>query len=159
MRLWRLSRRVFAKEPLSGKGGLYASGRWHSAPRLVVYTSQSLALASLEVLVHVDFDLAPRGLVAMEIDVPDDVIVAGLTPADLPRAWRRYPAPRSLQEFGNAWLGGLETAVLRVPSAVVPSEHNYLINPQHPDVQRIRVVAKIPFTFDPRLIHRSGGTP
>jgi RES domain-containing protein len=69
MHLWRLCRRAFAKEPLSGKGGLYASARWHTAPRLVVYGSESLALARLEMLVHLDPNLVPRDLVAIEIDV------------------------------------------------------------------------------------------
>jgi RES domain-containing protein len=79
MRLWRLARKAFAKEPLSGEGGLYASGRWHSAPRLVVYASESLALASLEVLVHFDPDLSPRDLVALEIEVPANVPLARWT--------------------------------------------------------------------------------
>src|SRR2546429_9342301 len=103
MRLWRITRKAFAKEPLRGEGGLYASARWHSAPRLVVYASESLALASLEVLVHVDPDLAPRDLVAIAIEVPSGVAVAQLTAADLPRSWRRYPAPRSLAKRGDAW--------------------------------------------------------
>lgn len=157
MRLWRISRKAFAKQPLSGEGGRYASGRWHSAPRLVVYASESLALASLEVLVHVDPDLAPRDLVAIEIDVPPLVAVARLTPADLPRSWRRCPAPRSLQQQGNAWLDGQRGAVLGVPSALVPNEYNYLVNPLHADARHLRVVAKVPFAFDPRLL-RVGGS-
>jgi RES domain-containing protein len=159
MRLWRLSRKAFAKEPLDGKGGLYAAGRWHSAPRLIVYASQSLALATLEVLVHVDPDLAPDDLVAIEIDVPKRVRVIRLTPAKLLGSWRRYPAPRSLQKVGNTWLDCLETAVLCVPSAVIPSELNYLINPLHPQVRHVRVVSKTAFAFDPRLIRHGRGTP
>jgi RES domain-containing protein len=154
MRLWRLARKAFAKEPLSGEGGLYASGRWHSAPRLVVYASESLALASLEVLVHFDPDLSPRDLVALEIEVPANVPLARWTPAELPRSWRRYPPPRTLQKRGNAWLDGLTGAVLCVPSVLVPSEHNFLVNPLHPDARSFSVVSKTPFAFDPRLIGR-----
>ena len=86
MRLWRLARRPFAKKPLSGEGGLYASARWHKAPRPIIYTSESLALASLELLVHVDPDLCPRDLIALEIAVPAGVAVARLALAELPRA-------------------------------------------------------------------------
>ena len=142
MRLWRLARRPFAKQPLSGKGRLYASGRWHSVPRLVTYASESLALATLEVLVHVDPDLCPRDLVAIEIDVPATVAVTRWTPADLPRSWRRYPAPRSLQLLGDAWLNALTGAVLAVPSVLVPSEYNYLLNSLHADAQQITVIGK-----------------
>ena len=154
MQLWRLCRKPFAKKPLSGAGGLYASGRWHTAPRLVVYASESLALAGLEVLVHVDPDLGPPDLVAIALDVPAMVQGAELTLSDLPRSWRRYPAPLSLQKLGNQWLDNREDAVLCVPSAIVPSEHNFLINPLHPHTQQISVVAKTPFVLDPRLISR-----
>lgn len=152
MRLWRLCRKPFAKEPLSGKGGLYASGRWHDLPRLVVYASESLALASLKFLVHLDSDLLPRDLLAIEIDLPASLKVAQITVSELPKSWRRYPAPRSLRKLGNAWLDNRKGAVLRVPSVIVPRDNNYLINPLHPDAKQITVVAKAPFAFDPRLL-------
>ena len=155
MQLWRLCRKAFAKEPLTGEGGLYASARWHSSPRRVVYASHSLALACLEVLVHLDPELLPRDLVALEIDVPAIVAIKELTLSELPKSWRRYPAPRSLQRLGDTWLEGCESAVLCLPSVVVPNEHNYLINPLHQDARRITVVSKTPFSFDPRLLaHR-----
>jgi RES domain-containing protein len=156
MQLWRLCRKAFAKQSLSGEGGLYASARWHTTPRRVVYTSHSLALACLEVLVHLDPELMPRDMVAFAIDVPEEVEIKELRVSDLPKSWRRYPAPRSLQRFGDAWLDGGESAVLRVPSVVVPNEHNYLINPLHHDARHMKVVAKSPFSFDPRLAHRRG---
>jgi RES domain-containing protein len=154
MHLWRLCRKPFAKEPLSGKGALVSSGRWHTAPRLVVYASESLALASLEVLVHLEPDHMPPDLLAIEIDVPDALEIARLNPSQLPRSWRRYPAPRSLQKLGNAWLDSQKCAVLRVPSAVIPGEANFLINPLHPDARHIAVAGKSRFAFDSRLIRR-----
>ncbi len=154
MHVWRLCRKPFAKKPLDGAGGLYASGRWHSAPRLIVYASESLALASLETLVHLDPDLPPDDLVALEIDVPQGVSMTQLQHAKLPRSWRRYPAPRSVQMLGNAWLDGRRSAVLCVPSVLIPSEFNYLINPQHPEARQITMAAKSPFTFDARLFGR-----
>lgn len=155
MRLWRLCRKRIAKKPLDGAGGLHASGRWHSAPRRIVYASESLALASLELLVHVDSDLPPNDLMALEIDVPQGVSMLTLSPSELPRGWRRYPAPAVLQELGNAWLDATRSALLRVPSVLVPSEFNYLVNPEHPDAREIRVVARVKFTFDSRLFGRT----
>jgi RES domain-containing protein len=151
MQLWRLCRKAFSKQPLSGEGGLYASARWHTSPRRVVYASHSLALACLEVLVHLDPELMPGDMVALEIDVPERVSITELTVSELPKSWRRYPAPRSLQRLGDTWLDDCESAVLRVPSVVVPTEQNYLINPLHPDARRITVVSKTRFSFDPRL--------
>lgn len=155
MHLWRICRKAFAKPPLSGEGGLYASARWHTSPRRIVYASHSLALACLEMLVHLDPALIPADLVAVEIDVPPGVSIRELTVAELPKSWRRYPAPRSLQRLGDAWLDGRQSAMLCVPSAVVPSERNYLLNPLHEDAQQITVARRIPFAFDPRLLaHR-----
>ena len=154
MRIFRLCRRPFSRSPLDGRGGLLASGRWHTARRLVCYASDSLALASLEILVHGEPDLIPRDLVAIEIHVPDSVTVDELEASALPRSWRRYPAPASLQRSGNAWLDRSSACVLRVPSAPVPSESNFLINPAHPDVRKLRVVRKAPFRFDPRFVLR-----
>jgi RES domain-containing protein len=134
---------------------MWAAGRWHTHRRLVSYASDSLALASLEVLVHCDLDLLPSDLCAVEIEVPVEVQVTKLARSDLPRAWRRYPAPRALQELGNSWLDEAATAVLRVPSAVIPTECNYLINPTHPDISKIRVVRRFRFAFDERLAFES----
>lgn len=151
MRLFRLCRKRFSRNPLDGRGGLFASGRWHTPRRLVCYASDSLALASLEILVHCEPELLPRDLVAIEINVPDGVTVDELGVDGLPRSWRRYPAPPSLQRLGNVWLDRGAGCVLRVPSALVPTESNFLINPVHPDVRKLRVLRKAPFQFDPRL--------
>lgn len=151
MRLFRLCRRAFSKNPLDGRGGLFAAGRWHSPRRLVCYASDSLALASLEALVHCEPDLLPRDLIAIEIAVPPRLKIDRIDIRELPRSWRRYPAPRTLQGLGNAWLDGANACVLRVPSALVPSESNFLINPAHPDVRKLRVVGRAAFRFDERL--------
>jgi RES domain-containing protein len=113
-----------------------------------------LALASLEILVHCEPDLVPGDLVAVEIRVPGSVAVVELDTDVLPRSWRRYPAPASLQRLGNAWLDRNSASILRVPSALVPSESNFLINPAHPDSGKLRVVRKAPFQFDPRLVNK-----
>ena len=151
MRLWRVCRRPFSKTPLDGRGGLVAHGRWHTARRLVVYASESLALASLEVLVHCDIDLLPSDMVAIEIDVPKRINLGEVAVATLPRSWRAHPAPRATQQIGNDWLDAGKEAVLRVPSVVVPTESNFLLNPLHPGIRDLRVMRRLAFRFDERL--------
>lgn len=156
MRIWRICRRPFARKPLDGRGGLLAAGRWHTPRRLVTYTSESLALASLEVLVHCDLDLLPRDLMAIEIEVPRTVKISEVAASDLPRNWRRHPVPPALQRLGNDWLDEGRTAVLRIPSALVPTESNLLLNPLHRDFRVIRVIRRFKFTFDERIAAQSG---
>lgn len=120
----------------------------------MVYTSQTLSLCALEYFVHLEPDLAPRELVAVEAEIPEDLriaAIAGLEAADLPPEWRTYPAPDSLKDLGTAWVREGETAVLSVPSSIIPHERNILINPGHPEAGRIRVEPAEPFAFDPRM--------
>lgn len=154
MRIFRLCRKPFARAPLDGRGGLVASGRWHTARRFVTYASESLALAGLEVLVHCDLDLLPTDLLAIEIFVPKSVKLAEISTTDLPRSWRKFPAPAALQRLGDAWLDRATGCVLRVPSALIPTESNFLINPRHPDIAKLEVARKFNFQFDPRLTSR-----
>ncbi len=151
MRVWRICRRRYAGDPLSGRGGLAVSGRWHTRGRRVTYTSGSLALAALELLVHADGAELPDDLVQIEIAIPDDLAQERIEASSLPRTWRRHPAPDALQRFGDDWLRRRKTLVLRAPSAVIPEEFNYLLNPLHPDARRLKVVGTERFVYDPRL--------
>jgi len=151
VRLWRICRKSYAAEPLSGKGGMLHSGRWHKAGVPIVYTSATLSLAALEILVHVDVDLVPGDLVSIEIAAPDDLKVETLTEKELPRGWFRTPAPAGLRKLGTEWQRSGRTPLLRVPSAVIRNEHNYLINPEHESAARIGVVAVVKFLLDRRL--------
>jgi RES domain-containing protein len=125
-----------------------------------VYTAGHLSLAVLEVLVHVTaVEDLPADLVAIAADLPDDLPVERLGAHDLPRDWRRTPAPAALADRGTAWLSAARTAVLAVPSAVVPPETNYVLNPAHPDFRRIVVGRAEPFGLDPRLGLKRGPAP
>jgi RES domain-containing protein len=117
----------------------------------MVYTAGTLALATLEVLVHVDHDLAPTDLVSIAIEVSTGLRIEEIPIAALPMNWRNTPAPDPLQEIGTAWVRRAASLLLRVPSAVIPEEYNYLVNPAHPDVKRLKSGTPKPFTFDPRL--------
>lgn len=151
MRVWRICREPHAPHTLTGRGGLFASGRWHGKGRPIVYTSATLALAALEVLVNAARDLVPDDLVRIEIDLPDDVAIARIEVSGLPADWRSFPAPPALQRLGDAWLAESATPVLEVPSAVIPEESNFLLNPQHPDAAGVAVVSTRRFAFDTRL--------
>lgn len=152
MRVWRICKRAHAA--FDGEGARRAGGRWNPRGIAVVYASETLSLAALELLVHADPALLPEDLVAIEAEVPETVRVRRIDPESLPRGWRRYPPPEALARIGADWATKLETAVLAVPSALVPSESNVLLNPAHPDFRKIRVGKPEPFALDVRLSAR-----
>ena len=149
MIVWRLARLAHAK--LDGEGARLAGGRWNTRGRAAVYASSRLSLAALELLVHTDVPLAPPDLVAFEIDVPDTLDIELVDLAELPKDWR-LPGHPSCRAVGDTWLAEERTAVLRVPSAVVPEEWNYIINPTHRAANAIQVVGRLKFAFDSRLL-------
>lgn len=117
-----------------------------------MYTSATLSLAALEYLVHLDPGDAPRDLVAMTIEIPDDVEIATVDRASLPAKWARVPEHPACVERGDAWLREGRTAALRVPAAPVPEENNVLIDPRHASAALVTVVSERAFVFDPRLV-------
>jgi RES domain-containing protein len=150
MLIYRLCRATH--KSLDGEGARLAGGRWNSPGRSVVYTSSTLALAALEALVHFSPSLAPRDLVALTLDVPDDVGVEDARISRLPKHWFDHVDIPECRAIGDAWVGATSSALLRVPAAPVPREFNYLINPLHADAARVKVVDVESFRFDPRLI-------
>ena len=126
-------------------------GRWNPKGVPVVYTASSLALAVLELLVHVDIDLLPDDLLSCAIDVPKNLPIERLEISTLPSGWRNHPAPEALQDIGVNWVHRQASAVLAVSSAMIPNEYSFLLNPAHPDFSQIRWQAPTPFYLDPRL--------
>ncbi len=126
-------------------------GRWHSPGKPIVYTSATVSLASLEVLVHVTDEDWPQDLCAIRAVIPPHIKIQELKLEELPRGWRRYPAPPRLRDRGDTWLAKGETLVLGVPSAVIPMEKNYLLNPAHPNMKDIQIGEPQRFQFDMRL--------
>lgn len=151
MRVWRICHERHVSTALSGEGAKLSGGRWNKKGDPVIYTAEALSLAALELFVHIGSEVAPRGLVALPVEVPDDLPRTEWTASDLPRDWRRYPAPARLQASGSAWLRSLNTALLFVPSAVLPEERNVLINPRHEDARTLVLGEARPFAFDPRM--------
>jgi RES domain-containing protein len=149
MRVWRICKRAHAA--FDGEGARRAGGRWNPRGVAVVYASETLSLAALELLVHADPALLPEDLVAIEAEIPETVRVRRIEPEQLPRGWRRHPPPEALARIGAEWAAKLETAVLSVPSALVPRESNVLLNPAHAEFPRIRIRKPEPFALDARL--------
>ena len=119
-----------------------------------MYTSATLSLAALEYFVHVDPIDAPGDLVAISAEIPNVLSRTEIRLEALPSNWRAFPAPEQLAELGAAWVRARTTAILMVPSAVVPRERNFLLNPAHSDFRRIRLGRPEAFSFDPRMWRR-----
>lgn len=144
-RVYRVCRARYAR--LDGEGARLVGGRWNSSGRAVVYMAESVALAVLENLVHMSRQDFPNGYVCVAAVLPDSVNIA--TERDLRhRADLQELSPEAL---GDWWIETKESAVLEVASAVVPDEHNYLLNPTHPEFAKIATDPPALFHFDPRL--------
>jgi len=148
--VWRMCAAARAKTALSGGGASRSGGRWNLPGTRVIYCSESRALAALEILVHVEDleDLAAVDWRVIAIEVPWNLVER---PSRYPESWRTYPYSAATQRFGSAWAQARRSAVLRVPSAVMPGEFNYVLNPQHPEFGQLTVDAPKAFRFDPRL--------
>ncbi|HEU0078456.1 MAG TPA: RES domain-containing protein [Longimicrobiaceae bacterium] len=149
MRLWRIARSAYPA--LDGEGARIAGGRWNSKGIPIVYTAGSRALAALEVLAWTDPEDVPSDYEMVEIDVPEGASLEVVDPGQLPPDWRK-PRNQACRAVGDAWASAGRSAVLQVPSALIPEEPNFLINPRHSEAAGIRRVVSRPFSFDPRLL-------
>ncbi|MEO7146250.1 MAG: RES domain-containing protein [Bryobacteraceae bacterium] len=151
MRVWRICPKAYAPSAFDGEGARRTGGRWNRVGLRMIYTAESLALAALEYFVHLSADYPELKLAVIPAEVPPEVIIKQLRAADLPANWREYPAPASLRGIGARWLDSGETAVLAAPSALIPQERIYLLNPAHPHFTRIAIGKPEAFAFDPRM--------
>lgn len=148
MTLWRVSNYA----SLEGFGGLYAAGRWHHRGRQIVYCSHDPSTALLETLVHLEIDAEdmPGTFHVVKLFVPEEVAVHRLDPERFPADW-----PTNLvatREMGELWMEESVTALLEVPSVLVPETWNVLLNPSHAQAELVKIVAEYDHPFDLRLI-------
>lgn len=152
MKLWRIATetRLYAATDLSGAGAAAYPGRWNDEQQAVVYSAQSVALAVLETAAHIDDAGLPLNRFVVEIEVPDAVWAAReeRSASTLPPTWAAVPAGRASVQVGAAWLHSQRSALLLVPSVIVPEEWVALINPQHPDASHLRARATRPFEYN-----------
>lgn len=148
---WRLTKAKYASEALSGYGSMLRDGRWHRRGRPMVYAAEHPALALLETMVHVEDDvLLDFEYVTIPIRITDDHVET-LSVDELPADWNSWPWPDSTKALGSAWFDEQGSVVLEVPSAVAPTQSNYLINPRHPAFDQLGTGGPEPFPIDPRL--------
>lgn len=138
------------KDAFTGEGARRFGGRWNSPGHAVVYSAQSQSLAALEILVHVDSENLLLKYVAIPVTIKKSLI-RSVDASRLPRHWRAYPAPSATRLLGDQWVINRESAVLQVPSVVIPDESNYLLNPLHPDFGELIIGAPKAFKYDWRL--------
>jgi RES domain-containing protein len=150
VRAWRICKERFANTAFDGEGAFRDGGRWNSEGVRVVYVAGSASLATLEILVHVSEpdDLYRTPFVLIPVDFSPDLVSE---PAALPPNWYEDPPPVEAATIGDQWIESQSSVLLKVPSAVIHSEFNYLINPAHPRFGELVIGRAEPFQFDSRL--------
>lgn len=151
IRAWRITKRRHAKAAFSGVGAKKYGGRWNSPGTAVVYVSEAQSLAILELLVHLEAPDLLQKYVLVSVEIGDD-LVEDLDRSRLPNNWRAEPAPVQLRNLGDEWVQKGSSVALRVPSALVTAECNFLLNPAHADFKKLLIGEPVEFLFDERLI-------
>lgn len=146
---WRLTKTKYLSHAWDGEGAKKAGGRWNSLGVAVIYTSGSLSLALVEILVHLTPEILPA-YSALRVEF-EESLVTTVALGVLPPNWTESPPPPETQAIGDRWVVDLTSVVLRVPSVVVPDEFNYVFNPSHPDFRRVTIGPPSSFPFDLRL--------
>ena len=148
---WRIDKERYVATSFNGLGAAVDGGRWNSAGIRVIYASEHLAMAAQEKYVHLPKPVPARWrFVKFRIEF-GTVRMQRLDPAKVPAGWQNSPPSALTQAIGDAWVQSGATAILAVPSVIIPEETNFLLNPAHPDFARITVSAPEPFVFDLRV--------
>ncbi len=151
-KVYRLIKKRFAADPLSPDGARLFGGRWNSKGVAMVYASDSISLAVLEILVHLHRHEALEGFVLCEIPLPDGATME-LAQEALPENWRHDPPPFSTMAIGDEWIARRESLALAVPSTIIPQQSNLLINPHHDQFKALEKEVKVEtFPLDGRLM-------
>ncbi len=150
MLVYRLSKRKYASD-LTGAGARRYGGRWNQAGTAIIYTSETRALAALEVLVHLNKTEAQMPFVITTFDIGDSVKT--ISPKELPAEWQETESSHLLFEITNNWILNQQSVGLKVPSVIMPSECNVLLNPDHPKFRSIKIVEQEEYSFDKRFFY------
>jgi RES domain-containing protein len=150
MKVYRLSRAAYAND-LTGLGSSFKGARWNSIGIEIIYTAESRALAMAEIMVHFTAAMVPADYKMVILDVPEDLNIQHITVDSLPPNWNVFPYLSSTQSVGDAFIKGNKFPVLRVPSAVVMGDYNFLLNPHHPEFKKITIEKTEKFPFDSRF--------
>jgi RES domain-containing protein len=158
--IWRVEKAVFAKTIRLGDGARLYGGRWNSPGRPAIYCAGSLSLALLEILAHVQTEEdAGQKRVLVRLELEESAIEEVKLP-DLPKTWRSALNTSPCRKMGDAWLARASSVALKVPSAILPIESNYIVNPAHRDFAKVVKWGKLkPMQLDPRLLQNIEPTP
>jgi RES domain-containing protein len=148
---WRIVKTKYLKEAFDGEGARLYGGRWNSPGNRAVYVAEHASLAVLEVLVHLESSIPLPTYSLIQISF-EEALLEELGIDGLPPNWRSSPPLVEVQSIGDRWIDEARSVILKIPSAVLPVESVYLINPRHPDFGSIRISDPIPFSFDTRLL-------
>jgi RES domain-containing protein len=151
---WRIVSAAYQESAFTGDGAKTYGGRWNSKGVPIIYTADSLALASIEILVNLPSAKLLDNYVRIPVHFKES-LVQELPFTDLPSDWNSRPVSQSTQILGDKWFKEQRSAVLKVPSVVVPEEYIYLLNPVHPDFLWIEIGAPVAYHFDTRLIKKA----
>ena len=149
MVVYKISKTKFAND-LTGEGARLYGGRWNNKLTPCIYTSETRALALLEYSVNVNIDDVPRALSCAIIEIPNKNILQ-LSEAALPGDWKNIPASSSTKKFGTALLIEAKNPVIKIPSAIIPEEFNYILNPRHVDSRYFKIIDIQDFVYDIRI--------
>lgn len=153
MTVYRLSKEKY-KNDLSGKGAEIAGGRWNSKGTAMLYTSQSRALCTTEIAVHIPLGIIPANYWITTIEFPDTAGIYEIDAGMLPGDWKTVPHSHTTQIIGDTFITNRKFLVMKAPSAVIQGDFNYLINPLHSLFPQIKIIATDLFEFDERLFKR-----
>ncbi len=148
MLVYRITKSKNAAD-ISGYGASIYPGRWNKKGTPVLYTGESKEIALLENIVHIP-PMMPPDLDILTIEIPDNSITI-LTPDDLPPNWYQFPAPTILSDIGQKWVEEAETLALKVPSSIIHSAYNIILNCKHKDYRYVKIISQDKFFFDSRL--------
>jgi len=153
--IWRIVHHRHAKTAFSGEGARLYGGRWNSPGTPMIYCAGSQSLAILEMLAHLDSTELLKKYVLFPVEI-EAAFVAHVDRSILPKNWNADPVPSGVQAIGDSWATARSSVALSVPSALVPDESNYLLNPLHPDFIYLKIGKPDAFQFDRRFArHRS----
>ena len=152
MQVFRLIRKRYAGEPLSGRGAANFGARWNSVGVEIIYTAANRSLAMAEVAVHLSVGMMPDDYLMATVDVSDDISRDKIEARNLPPDWSVFPYIAATQKIGDQFVAASQHCVLQVPSVVTLGDHNYLLNPKHPEFRRVTIVSLDEFEFDKRFV-------
>ncbi len=152
--VWRITKQKHQFTSLTGEGARIYGGRWNPIGIPVMYTAESLSLATLEIIVHLEREqLLYKSFVKIPVTF-ESSLVFPLSRKKRPKDWNSLPPSESTQKIGQKWIEQAKHAILKIPSTVIKEEHNFLINPAHPDFSAIKFGEPQRFEFDERLIEK-----